>query len=73
VIPLGTATRTRGTDETPLAVGLLDEVPEHRLGDLEVGDDAVLEGADGGDVAGSAAKHALGLVTDGKHLGRAWP
>jgi len=25
-------------------VGLPDEVPEHRLGDLEIGDDAVLDG-----------------------------
>src|SRR5690606_33454952 len=32
------------------------------------GDDAVAEGADGFDVAGGAAEHLLGFVTDGKNL-----
>jgi len=43
-----------------------DEVLEHLLGDGEIGDDPVLEGADGGDVAGRASEHALGL---GAHRG----
>ena len=50
---------------------LLDEVPEHLLRHLEVGDHAVLERADGLDVAGRAAQHALGLDADGVHLARA--
>ena len=49
-------------------VHLLDEVAEHLLGHVEVGDDAVLERADGGDRARRAAEHALGLDADGVHL-----
>ena len=52
-------------------VHLLDEVAEHLLGDVEVGDDAVLQRADGGDRAGRAAEHALGLDADGVDLARA--
>ena len=43
-------------------VRLLDEVGQHLLGDLEVGDDAVLHRLDGDDVAGRAAEHLLGFV-----------
>ncbi len=46
-------------------VGLLDEVVEHLFGVAEVGDDAVLHGLDGDDVAGGAAEHLLGLFADG--------
>ena len=46
---------------------LVDEVVEHLLGDVEVGDDAVLQGADGHDVARRASEHRLGFVTDGQH------
>ena len=53
----------------PLAgIGLADEVAQHLLGDLEVGDHTVLERADGADRAGRAAEHALGLGTDGVDL-----
>ena len=51
-----------------ILMDLLDEVPEHLLGHLEVGDDAVLEGPDGLDVARRAAQHALGLDADRVHL-----
>jgi hypothetical protein len=34
----------------------------------EVGDDAVLHGLDGDDVAGGAAEHLLGLLADGLDL-----
>jgi hypothetical protein len=44
-------------------IDLADEVAEHGLCDLEVGDDAVLEGADGNDVARRAAEHSLCIVT----------
>src|SRR5439155_4807627 len=44
---------------------LPDEVREHLLGGLEVGDDAVLHGPDRRDVAGSPAEHLLGLDADG--------
>ena len=52
-------------------VHLLDEVAEHLLGDVEVGDDAVLERPDGGDGARCAAQHPLGLGADGVDLARA--
>ena len=45
-------------------VHLLDEVAEHLLGDVEVGDDAVLQRADGGDRPGRAAEHPLRLDAD---------
>ena len=44
-----------------------DEVAQHRLGDLEVGDHAVAQRPDGLDVAGRAAEHFLGLAADGQH------
>ncbi len=49
---------------------LLDEIPQHRLRDFEIGDDAVFHRPDGDDVARRAAKHAFGLLTDGKDVGR---
>ena len=49
-------------------VRLLDEVVQHLLGDFEVGDDAVLHGLDGHDVAGRAAQHLLGFLAHGFHL-----
>jgi hypothetical protein len=45
-------------------VHLLDEVAQHLLGDVEVGDHAVLERADRRDRPGRAAEHALGLDAD---------
>src|SRR3712207_8605753 len=42
-----------------------DEVPEHRLGDHVVGDDAVLHRTDRGDVARGAADHVARLGADG--------
>jgi hypothetical protein len=47
---------------------LLDEVPEHLLGDLEVGDHAVLERTDRLDRARGASQHALGLDPDRVNL-----
>jgi hypothetical protein len=49
-------------------VHLLDEEPQHLLGRLEVGDHAVLERADRGDVVGGTADHPLGLVADCEDL-----
>src|SRR5439155_14779666 len=45
-------------------VHALDEVAQHLLGDLEVGDHAVLQRPDGHDVGGRAPDHALGLEPD---------
>ena len=49
-------------------VHLLDEVAEHLLGDVEVGDDAVLERPDRGDRPGRAPEHPLRLGADRVHL-----
>jgi len=51
-----------------LSVDLRDEVLDHRLGDFEVGDDAVAQRADRLDVAGRATEHHLGLFADGEDL-----
>ncbi len=56
------------THQLAPVVGALDEVAEHRLGDLEVGDDAVLDRADRLDRAGRAAEHQLGILAHRKHL-----
>ena len=52
-------------------VHLLDEVAEHLLGHVEVGDDAVLQRPDRGDRARRAAEHPLGLDADRVDLARA--
>ena len=46
----------------------LDEVAQHLLGGVEVGDDAVLERPDGGDAVRRPPDHALGLVADSEDL-----
>ena len=46
------------------AVRLLNEVIQHALGDFEVGDDAVLHGPDGDDIAGRTAEHFLRFFAD---------
>jgi hypothetical protein len=51
-------------------VDLLDEVAQHLLRHVEVGDDAVLQRADGRDRARCATEHALGLDADGVDLAR---
>jgi len=48
-------------------VHALDEVLQHFFGDFEVGDDAILQGADGRDVAGRPAEHALGVHAHSNH------
>ena len=59
---------TRGLTHDLAVVRLADEVLEHLLRHLEVGDDAVLHRADGDDVAGRAAEHLLGVAADGFDL-----
>ena len=55
--------RTRGP-RIALLGRLVDKVAKHGLGNIEVGDDAVLQGTNGHDVAGRTAEHALCLDTD---------
>ena len=47
---------------------LLDEVAQHLLGHVEVGDHAVLQRADRRDRPGRAAEHPLRLDADRVHL-----
>src|SRR3989442_241133 len=54
-----------------MLVHLLDEVTEHLLRDVEVGDDSVLERPDRLDRAGRAAGHALRLDSHPGHVARA--
>ena len=72
----GDAGRHRDDDartalQAAVVADLVDEGLEHRLGDFEIGDDAVLHRADRDDVAGRAAEHALGFVADGEDRLRA--
>ena len=55
--------RTRGP-RIALLGSLVDKVAKHGFGNIEVGDDAVLQGTNGHDVAGRTAEHALCLDTD---------
>jgi len=54
-----------------MLVHLLNEVPEHLLGDIEVGDDSVLQGTNGGDCPRRPTKHPLRFDPDGVNLARA--
>ena len=47
---------------------LADEVLDHLLGDLEIRDDTIAHRSDRLDIAGRAAQHHLGLITDGQNL-----
>src|SRR5262249_60940493 len=66
----GHADDDAGPHQGLAVVDLLDEVAQHRLRDLEVSDDAVLERPDGVDVAGRAPEHALGLGADREDAAR---
>src|SRR5690606_13340069 len=60
---------TRARSEVARTVRLLDKVLEHLLGDVEVGDDAVLQRPDRGDVPRRAPEHILRFGADGlEHL-----
>ena len=67
-MPLGHADDQPGLGEVAPPVHLLDEEPQHLLGRVEVGDHAVLERPDRGDVVRGAADHPLGLVADRQDL-----
>src|SRR5215470_9235782 len=53
--------------ECAASMHLGDEVMQHLFGDVEVGDDAVLERPDGDDVARRSTEHRLRLVSDGQN------
>ena len=58
------------TNAKGVIVNLANEVTQHRLGDVEVGDDAVLHRTNSSDVARGAAQHLLRLVAYGADLTR---
>lgn len=51
-----------------VGTGLFHEVFDHRLGHLVVGDDPVLQRADGGDLRGRLAQHVVRLVPHAEHV-----
>ena len=57
-----------GEEKPRRAFTLRMKMLDHLLGDLEIGDHAVPQGSDGGDVAGGPAQHLLGLLADGENL-----
>src|SRR5687767_3499266 len=57
-----------GFHHRAFSMHLLDEVPQHRFGHLEVGDHTIFQRTNGDDVAWSSPEHPLGLVSDGEHL-----
>src|SRR5262249_37970706 len=75
LLHLGDAERNADDDARPhqclAVVNLLDEVAQHRLGDVEVGDHAVFERSNGDDRARRAAEHLLGLRADRDHAASA--
>ena len=64
----GHADDNPGTDQPTAVVHLGDEMPEHGLGHFKIGDDAILHGPDGHDIARRAAQHAFGLAAHGQNL-----
>ena len=51
-------------------VRFLNEIIQHALGDLEVGNYAVLHGLDRHNISGRAAQHLFGLFAHRFHLAR---
>jgi hypothetical protein len=57
-----------GTGEASPVVNLADEMLDHFLRHLEIGNDTVAQGPDGGDIARGSAQHHFRLVADGEHV-----
>jgi len=46
----------------------LDEIAEHCLGDIKVGNDAIFHWANGFDVGRGTGEHRLGFAAHGEHV-----
>ena len=57
-----------GTGEHTVAAGLFEEVLQHICGDVEISDDAVLQGTHRHDAAGGTADDSLCLAAHAAHL-----
>ena len=66
--PRGDRDDDAGPEQAAAVVSPPDEVAEHRLGDVEVGNDAVLQRPDGPDRPGGPPEHLLRLLADGADL-----
>ena len=64
----GNADDHPGTREHTVAAGLFEEVLQHIGGDVEIGDDAVLQGTHRHDAAGGTADDSLCLAAHAAHL-----
>ena len=49
-------------------VNFMDKMPDHFLGNFEIGDNAVSQGANGFDIAGGPAQHHFCFITNGQNL-----
>ena len=58
----------RGRSQGTPVVDLADEMAEHGLGDLKIGDDPFPHRPNGHDISGRPAQHQLGLLSDGQDL-----
>jgi hypothetical protein len=65
---VGDADDDLGLGEGRALVDLADEVLDHLLGHVEIGNDPVAHGADGLDRAGRPAQHQLGVLAEGQRL-----
>ena len=65
----GTATSTRGFAAHARGTRLAEKIPQHRLGLLEVGDDAARQGTHDVDGLGRSAEHLPGEMAHGAAAG----
>src|SRR5579875_952186 len=60
-----------GMDQALAAMSLMNEIVEHTLSHLEIGNDAVAERTNGNDIRRRAAEHVLGFGAAADDLSRA--
>ena len=68
VMPVGTATTKRGTDQLPGLQDLGQEILDHHAGDFKIGDYAVFERTNGDNPLPVTTDDVARLLADGDHL-----